>query len=368
MSLRHNVLQVSADYQVLASDGCMEIITNGILVDLPAYDNIDTKSVKTFWFIAAEAFRLRTIDSTTLAINGTSTYNVPIGQHFCVTLMTTDLSSGTGQWHMTVYDVTSGGGGGGITDLTGDVTATGPGSVPATIANDAVTFAKMQNISTDRLIGRDAAGTGDPAEIALNATLEFDGSNNIRRAALTGDVTASAGSNSTTIANNAVTTAKMVQLGAYKFWGNNTNASANAAEHDFRDAVETAITATITFTGTTAPSGASTLSQWFVRIGNTVFYKFMLTYATTGTAITQVTIAFPTEFPTPLVPTGLNSASAYLYFMDYSRMITTPSGTVTSNANAALRRNAGNTANEFVFVVASNNPRTIHMGGSYRCA
>lgn len=63
--------------------------------------------------------------------------------------------------------------------LTGDVTAAA-GSNATTIANDAVTFAKMQNIATDRLIGRDTAGTGDPEEISLGFGLEWSGSQTIR--------------------------------------------------------------------------------------------------------------------------------------------------------------------------------------------
>lgn len=53
-----------------------------------------------------------------------------------------------------------------ITNLTGDVTASGPGSVAGTIANDAVTFDKMQNITTARLLGRGTAATGDVEQIA----------------------------------------------------------------------------------------------------------------------------------------------------------------------------------------------------------
>jgi hypothetical protein len=50
--------------------------------------------------------------------------------------------------------------------LTGDVTGSGTGSFAATIANDAVTYAKMQNVSaTDRLLGRSTAGAGDVEEI-----------------------------------------------------------------------------------------------------------------------------------------------------------------------------------------------------------
>jgi len=60
-------------------------------------------------------------------------------------------------------------GGSGITELTGDVTA-GPGSGAqvATIANDAVTFAKMQAVSANILLGNDAAGTA-VEEIACTA-------------------------------------------------------------------------------------------------------------------------------------------------------------------------------------------------------
>jgi hypothetical protein len=82
-------------------------------------------------------------------------------------------------------------------------------AVTAIVIDDSITFAKMQNIATDSLIGRDTASTGDPENITLNATLSMDGSGHLQRAALTGDVTASAGSNATSIASNAVTTAKI---------------------------------------------------------------------------------------------------------------------------------------------------------------
>src|SRR6478609_5103412 len=119
--------------------------------------------------------------------------------------------------------------------LTGDVTASA-GSNATTIANNAVTYAKMQDVSaTDKFIGRDTAGSGDPEEIGVAAAAQMlcgtdpnadrfafwddsagscawlapDSSLSISgttlsRAALTGDVTASAGSNATTVAADAV--------------------------------------------------------------------------------------------------------------------------------------------------------------------
>ena len=79
----------------------------------------------------------------------------------------------------------------------------------AKVINDAITFAKLQNIATDSLIGRDTAGTGDAESITLGASLGMSGAGVLQRAALTGDVTAPVNDNATTIANNAVTTAKI---------------------------------------------------------------------------------------------------------------------------------------------------------------
>ncbi len=62
-----------------------------------------------------------------------------------------------------------------ITALTGDVTASGPGSVAGTIANDAVSNAKAANMATQTIKGRTTAGTGDPEDLtATQATAILD--------------------------------------------------------------------------------------------------------------------------------------------------------------------------------------------------
>lgn len=110
----------------------------------------------------------------------------------------------------------------------GDITVTGSGNIwtidplvvdngklgnlsvsTAKIQDDAIAFTKMQNIPTNTLIGRDTAGPGDPETIALGASLSMTGTNFLQRAALTGDVTAAANSNATTIAANVVTDTKL---------------------------------------------------------------------------------------------------------------------------------------------------------------
>ncbi len=94
----------------------------------------------------------------------------------------------------------------------------GAGTAPFAVAQaDAPYVANLGaeflgNVTTDRLIGRDTTGTGESEQLTVGGGIEFTGSGGIQRSALTGDVTASAGSAATTIANDAVTTAKILDL------------------------------------------------------------------------------------------------------------------------------------------------------------
>ncbi|MFO0476585.1 MAG: hypothetical protein ACK52K_15705 [Alphaproteobacteria bacterium] len=77
---------------------------------------------------------------------------------------TTNFLRADGTW------ATPPGGGGGVSDGDkGDITVSGTGTV-WTIDNDAVTYAKIQNVSaTDRILGRSTAGAGDIEEITCTA-------------------------------------------------------------------------------------------------------------------------------------------------------------------------------------------------------
>lgn len=79
-----------------------------------------------------------------------------------------------------------------ITGLTGDVTGTGPGSTTATIASGAVTYAKIQNVTPSRLLGRFSTSSGSaqeisfsPSSLALNSTTGQLTALNLSNAALT---------------------------------------------------------------------------------------------------------------------------------------------------------------------------------------
>ena len=89
----------------------------------------------------------------------------------------------------------------GLIDLATDVT----GDLP---------FANIAQVATDRLVGRDTGGTGDIETLTVGGGIEFTGAGGIQTSALTGDVTKTAGGTTTTIANDAVTYAKLQDSGA----------------------------------------------------------------------------------------------------------------------------------------------------------
>lgn len=111
------------------------------------------------------------------------------------------------------------GGGGGISDGDkGDITVSASGAT-WTIDAGAVTLAKMADVATDSILGRATAATG---AVEVLTALPF---------AYTGDVTRPADSNATTIANDAVTYAKMQNVSATdKLLGRSTAGSGDVEE------------------------------------------------------------------------------------------------------------------------------------------
>ena len=105
--------------------------------------------------------------------------DVPVGTLYYATDTEELWQSDGAVWQRYSIDpagIGGGGGGGGITELTGDVTAAGTGSVAATIANQAVSYAKMQNVSAaSKLLGRGDGGAGSPQEITLGSGLTMAG-------------------------------------------------------------------------------------------------------------------------------------------------------------------------------------------------
>lgn len=97
---------------------------------------------------------------------------------------------------------------------TGDVTRPADSNA-LTIANNAVTLAKMATMATDSILGRATAG---PGNVEVLTALPW---------AFTGDVTSVADANALTIANNAVTLAKMAQMATDGILGRTTAGTGN---------------------------------------------------------------------------------------------------------------------------------------------
>jgi len=82
-------------------------------------------------------------------------------------------------------------------------------------------FSNIQQITTDRLLGRDTAGTGDIEQLIATGGIEFTGTG-IQTSAFTGDVTKTAGGTALTIANDVVTNAKMANMATQTIKGRTT--------------------------------------------------------------------------------------------------------------------------------------------------
>lgn len=130
----------------------------------------------------------------------------------------------------------------GTITLTGDVTGSGSGSITTTIAANAVTYAKFQQVAASSLVGNPTGSLANAQGITLGATLSFSAST-LQTAALTGDVTTAANSFVTTIAAAAVTYAKIQNVAASRLLGNPTGGAASVSE--------ISLGATLTFSGTT---------------------------------------------------------------------------------------------------------------------
>lgn len=241
--------------------------------------------------------------------------------------------------------------------LTSDVTGSGTGSFATTIANSAVTLAKMADMATSSVFYRKTAGTGAP-EVQTLATLKTDlgltGTNSgDQTISLTGDVTGSGtgsfaatiGTNkvtSTTINANAVTLAKM----------DASNATANKMLLSGASASPTWSTSTIpTSAGATANKvllsdgtnyvlstptfpNASATSGKYIKSDGTNWIASTGSASGTGTCTNQVATVLNSD----AAPTCASITNAMLGAASYSQgtFVATCSGTATSSSTLFL--------------------------------
>jgi hypothetical protein len=226
------------------------------------------------------------------------------------------------------------------------------------IDDNAVTFVKMQDISSGHLIGRHSAGNGHPQSIGIDGSLELQGGN-LRRAALTGDVTASAGNNATTIASQAVTNAKLTHMAQATIKGRQAGAGTGDPEDLTASQARTAMglgTAAVVNTGT-GSGDVPTISQADARYLTPFAYSLLATWTVGTQATTAVTL-------TDVTNTELTVPGAGMYEFEYR--VTYNANAVGTGSGFTARNTVGGTADYAAIetgVDAGTGDRSTFRGG-----
>lgn len=152
---------------------------------------------------------------------------------------------------------------------------------------------------------------------------------------------------------------------AYSMLANNTSGTANMSAVTFKSISKQTYSGSITWTGTTAPSGTPTQHSYsWIQVGNVVSFYVCLVYPTAGVTLSQVAFSLPSDMPTPLKPDGISAVTDIIAMC--SGQLSASNGLSSNIARAALRIDSAN-SNAFQFVVASSsaNYRQAWISGVY---
>ena len=180
--------------------------------------SISTRPAGSRFTFQFDGILILTHNATSLILQGGVNLTTAAGD------VVTFISEGSGNWREVSRRLVAAAAGGTVTSVTGTAPiASSGGATPAISLNDAgVTLAKMADIATARIIGRNTALTGVPEALATLPTGVMP--------AFTGDVTSAGGALALTIANDAVTYAKMQNVSATDMVLGRTTAGAGDVE------------------------------------------------------------------------------------------------------------------------------------------
>lgn len=154
---------------------------------------------------------------------------------------------------------------------------------------------------------------------------------------------------------------------AYTMLANNTNGTANMAAQTFKAIAKQTYSGTITWTGTTAPSGTTSHSYSWQQVGNVVTFSLTLFYGTAGSALSQVVCALPSDMPAPVKPDGITGTSEIITML--VGQMSGGSTLSTLQGRAALRIDSSSTsAYQLVLAQSASGYKVAWISGSYLTA
>lgn len=124
---------------------------------------------------------------------------------------------------------------------------------------------------------------------------------------------------------------------------------------------------TLTWTGTTAPSGAATARYHWYRIGKSVMYELRFQWASNGSSLTGLLIPMPSGMPAPIVLTDADSGEvngACAASVGGMNLGGSSSGAAMQEARM---QHDGSSGYEVRLRFGSNNSSFVMVTGHYRC-
>lgn len=219
----------------------------------------------------------------------------------------------------------------------------------AKIANNAVTYAKIQNATNERLLGRGVGAPGAVQEISLAGGLEF-ASASLLRSALSGDVTAPAGSGATTIANAAVTYAKIQNVLTGTLLGRTTVGAGSVEE--ITPSAPLSISAGALSIDLTAYAGKSTGTYTGAFTGTTTDPAPVIRYTVSGQVVmlyipATTATSNATSFTITGAPAGIRPIRSQVVLCRLTDNGTVSIGTATMDSSGVLTLGLGVTGAVF---------------------
>lgn len=150
---------------------------------------------------------------------------------------------------------------------------------------------------------------------------------------------------------------------AYSIMANNTSVTANVTAQQFRD-TSGVYNGTITWTGTTAPSGATNHSYRLTQVGKCVTLHISLVYAVNGALLTALQMTLPTNAPTPVQPSGLTGALSNMYPLN-GQLANSANTILSSSSRGYLRNNTAGNGFELILNFATASPAQVGITLQY---